>query len=53
MPDTRQIKSLIDGLSFTEGPRWHEGRLWFSDFYTSGKWGQSKVLPKKSHSGSY
>jgi sugar lactone lactonase YvrE len=35
MADTRQIKSLIDGLSFTEGPRWHEGRLWFSDFYTS------------------
>ncbi|MEL7157650.1 MAG: SMP-30/gluconolactonase/LRE family protein [Actinomycetota bacterium] len=24
---------LLDGLSFPEGPRWHEGRLWFSDFY--------------------
>ncbi len=23
---------LIDGLGFPEGPRWHEGRLWFSDF---------------------
>jgi len=22
----------IGGLSFPEGPRWHEGRLWFSDF---------------------
>ena len=22
---------LIDGLSFPEGPRWHEGALWFSD----------------------
>ena len=22
------------GFSFTEGPRWHEGALWFSDFYT-------------------
>lgn len=22
-----------DGLSFGEGPRWHEGRLWYSDFY--------------------
>jgi sugar lactone lactonase YvrE len=22
---------LIDGLGFPEGPRWHEGRLWFSD----------------------
>jgi sugar lactone lactonase YvrE len=25
---------LLDGLSFPEGPRWHDGRLWFSDFYT-------------------
>ena len=24
---------LIDGIYFGEGPRWHEGRLWFSDFY--------------------
>ena len=24
---------LIDGLSFPEGPRWHDGKLWFSDFY--------------------
>lgn len=23
---------LIDGLGFPEGPRWHDGRLWFSDF---------------------
>lgn len=23
---------LVDGLVFPEGPRWHEGRLWFSDF---------------------
>lgn len=22
-----------DGLSFGESPRWHEGRLWYSDFY--------------------
>jgi sugar lactone lactonase YvrE len=22
-----------EGLSFGEGPRWHEGRLWYSDFY--------------------
>ncbi len=22
---------LLDHLSFPEGPRWHEGRLWFSD----------------------
>jgi len=24
---------LLDGLHFGEGPRWHDGRLWFSDFY--------------------
>jgi|TARA_Y100000310_G_scaffold343526_1_gene451641 sugar lactone lactonase YvrE len=24
---------LLDGLRFGEGPRWHEGRLWFSDMH--------------------
>jgi sugar lactone lactonase YvrE len=24
---------LLDGLMFPEGPRWHEGRLWFSDMH--------------------
>ncbi len=24
---------LTDGLDFGEGPRWHDGRLWYSDFY--------------------
>ena len=24
---------LCEGLRFAEGPRWHEGKLWFSDFY--------------------
>jgi len=24
---------LVDGRHFTEDPRWHEGRLWYSDFY--------------------
>ena len=28
------LESLLDGLTFTEAPRWHDGRLWFSDFYT-------------------
>jgi sugar lactone lactonase YvrE len=28
------LAPLLDGLTFTEGPRWREGRLWFSDFYT-------------------
>src|SRR5512141_2508978 len=26
-------KVLASGLYFGEGPRWHAGRLWFSDFY--------------------
>lgn len=25
---------LINGLAFAEAPRWHNGELWFSDFYT-------------------
>ncbi len=25
---------LIDGLTFTEGPRWHQNKLYFSDFFT-------------------
>ncbi len=24
---------LVDGLAFAEGPRWHDGRLWFSDMH--------------------
>jgi sugar lactone lactonase YvrE len=30
----RDIRTVIDGMAFTECPRWHEERLWFSDFYT-------------------
>jgi sugar lactone lactonase YvrE len=26
-----QARTLLDGLHFGEGPRWHGGRLWFSD----------------------
>jgi len=29
-----EFTTLIEGLSFTESPRWREGRLWISDFYT-------------------
>jgi sugar lactone lactonase YvrE len=29
----RDTRVLADGIYFGEGPRWHEGRLWFSDFY--------------------
>ncbi|MDJ0865009.1 MAG: SMP-30/gluconolactonase/LRE family protein [Myxococcota bacterium] len=26
-------RTLLDGLRFPEGPRWHDGRLWFSDMH--------------------
>jgi sugar lactone lactonase YvrE len=29
----RQFKVLIDNLCFGEGPRWHDGRLYFSDMH--------------------
>lgn len=28
-----KARILASGLYFGEGPRWHAGRLWFSDFY--------------------
>lgn len=34
MPGNRTVTTLVEGLSFAEGPRWHQGRLWVSDFYT-------------------
>jgi sugar lactone lactonase YvrE len=27
------LKVLAEGFAFPEGPRWHEGSLWFSDMY--------------------
>jgi sugar lactone lactonase YvrE len=35
MPD---VQTLISGLTFPEQPRWHEDRLWFSD------WGTQEVI---------
>lgn len=29
----RKTRVLTGGIYFGEGPRWHDGRLWFSDFY--------------------
>jgi sugar lactone lactonase YvrE len=26
-------RTLIDGRTFVESPRWHEGRIWFSELY--------------------
>ena len=31
---SKKTEVLIDGLTFTEGPRWHDERLYFSDFFT-------------------
>jgi sugar lactone lactonase YvrE len=28
-----ELQPFLDGLAFPESPRWHEGALWFSDFY--------------------
>lgn len=30
---TGQWETVLEGIDFGEGPRWHLGRLWFSDFY--------------------
>jgi sugar lactone lactonase YvrE len=32
----RTIETLADGGGFFEGPRWHDGRWWVSDFYRHG-----------------
>jgi sugar lactone lactonase YvrE len=29
----RSLQTLLEGGAFFEGPRWHEGRWWVSDFY--------------------
>ena len=32
------VKTLLTGLAMGESPRWHEGRLWFSD------WGAQEII---------
>ena len=32
----RELTTVHTGIDFGEGPRWHEGELWFSDFYRHG-----------------
>lgn len=29
-----QASVLLEHLTFPEGPRWHDGKLWFSDFFS-------------------
>jgi hypothetical protein len=31
MPD-RDVRTVLDGMSYLECPRWHDGRLYVSDF---------------------
>jgi sugar lactone lactonase YvrE len=31
---TDAATTVVSGFAFLEAPRWHEGRIWFSDFYT-------------------
>src|SRR6266540_7560613 len=42
MPSTKssvpELQILMSGLAFGESPRWHEDRLWFSD------WGAHEVI---------
>jgi len=33
MASGSKLEVLLDGLKFGEAPRWHDGKLWFSDFY--------------------
>ncbi len=30
----RELRTVADGFTYLEGPRWHNGELWFVDFYT-------------------
>ncbi|MQA12071.1 MAG: gluconolactonase [Pseudonocardiaceae bacterium] len=32
---SRELTVVLDGYSYLECPRWHDGRLWVSDFYTN------------------
>jgi len=36
MASAHTARIIREGLRFGEAPRWHEGRLWFSDFYRHG-----------------
>ena len=52
---TKTTEILIDGFTFTEGPRWHEGRLYFSDLFrnsfASYFWGPLGLWPRARRVG--
>jgi len=31
---SRELSTVVTGMAYLEGPRWHDQRIWFSDFYT-------------------
>jgi len=31
---SREISTVVTGMAYLECPRWHDHRVWFSDFYT-------------------
>lgn len=33
---SHELTTIHTGIDFGEGPRWHDGQLWFSDFYRHG-----------------
>lgn len=34
--ETASVGTLVTGIDFAEGLRWHDGRLWYSDFHRHG-----------------
>jgi sugar lactone lactonase YvrE len=37
----QRVKTLLTGLAMGESPRWHDDRLWFSD------WGAQEIIPDR------
>ena len=42
----KKTRILMDGLTFGEGPRWHDGKFYFSDFYSHKvfRWTWKEIL---------
>lgn len=48
------VEPLLDGLCFAEAPRWHDGKLWFSDIFahrvmTVDESGHAEVVVEFGH----
>ena len=53
-PEVVEALPFIDGIVYGEGPRWHGGRLWFSDgpagkVYSADETGDLKVEAEVPH----